>query len=476
MNFGQFFSILRARWWVAALIFVLAVGVTAGVSFMLPKQYTASASVVIDVKPDPVSAIMYAGMASPAFMATQVDIIKSDRVAQRVVRDLKLADNPQVRQQWLDATQGQGSIEVWLGEMFQASLDVKPSRESNVITVGYKAQDPRFAAGLSNAFVQAYIATSLELRVDPAKRYTSFFDAQSKEAREALEKAQARLSDFQREKGIIATDERLDIETSRLNELSSQLVAIQAVAAESNSRQAQAGSASADRMQEVLSNPIISGLKTDLSRQEARLKELNARLGDAHPQVVELKANIAELRVKIAEETSRVTGGVGVTSAINRSREAQVRAALDSQRSKVLGLKQVRDEGLVLSREVENAQRAYDALMTRFNQTSLESQTTQSNVNLLTPATAPLHPSSPSIRLNVLVAVFLGTLTGIGAALALEFLDRRVRGLADIPGALDLPVIGIMPGPTSKRLFRSDRVRLAEQRMIGRLAAPVSRA
>jgi chain length determinant protein EpsF len=469
MTLGQVFAVLRARWKIALLMFVLTVGVTLAVSLMLPKQFTATASIVIDVKPDPVSAIMYAGLASPAFMATQVDIIRSDRVAYRVVRNLKLADSPQVRQQWLDETGGDGNIEVWLADTFSKKLDVQPSRESNVINVSYTAPDPRFAAGLANAFVQAYIETSLELRVDPAKQYSTFFDKRGKEARDALEQAQAKLSAFQREKGIVATDERLDVENARLNELSSQLVMIQAVAAESNSRQGQATGSSAAQMQEVLSNPVINSLKSQVSVQEARLKELSARYGAAHPQVVELKANIAELQVKIAEETKRVTGGVGVTSTINRAREAQLRASLAAQRNKVLDLKQVRDEGMVLAREVENAQRTYDSLMARSNQTSLESQTTQSNSNVLTQAVAPLVPSSPKVVLNTLLSVFLGALLALGAAFLLELLDRRVRSVDDVAAALQLPVLGIMPKPGAK----IRRGRLQGPSMQQRLMAPL---
>ncbi|WP_204270938.1 hypothetical protein, partial [Escherichia coli] len=75
---------------------------------------------------------------NPAFMATQVDVFQSDRVALRVVRNLKLAENPAIREQWQSETRGEGAIEVWLAELFQRNLDVKPSRESNVINVSYK--------------------------------------------------------------------------------------------------------------------------------------------------------------------------------------------------------------------------------------------------------------------------------------------------------------------------------------------------
>lgn len=476
MTFGQILSILIARKRAALLVFFLVVTTTLVVSLLLPKQYTATASVVIDFKPDPISAVMFGGVASPAQMATQLDIIQSDRVAQRVVRNLKLDESPQVRQQWMDATNGEGSIQTWLAGVFQKSMDVKPSRESNVISVTYRAPDPRFAAALANAFVQAYIDTALELRVDPAKQYSSFFDKQGKEARDALEKAQAKLSAFQREKGIIATDERMDVETTRLNDLSSQLVMIQAVAAESNSRQGQARGTASDQMQEVLNNQVISALKSQMSAQEARLKELSARYGSAYPQVIELKANIAELKVKIDDETRRVTGGVGVTSTINRAREAQIQAALAAQRAKVLNLKQVRDEGMVLAREVDNAQRSYDTLMARSMQTSLESQTTQSNINILTQAVPPIEPSSPRVVLNTILSVFLGALLAVGTALLLEMLDRRVRNVDDVVAVLGLPVLGVMPKPGSKLRLGQKQLSSFQQRLMAPLPQPAKGA
>jgi chain length determinant protein EpsF len=280
MTFRQFLSILRARKWAALMVFALVVATTVAGSLLLPKTYTGTASVVIDARPDPLTAMMNPSAAMPSFMATQVDIMTSDRVALRVIRDLKLLDNPQLRAQWLDEAEGKGVIEQWLVDLLQKKLDVKPSRESNVISIAYKSPDPRFAAGLANAFAQAYIATTLELRVDPAQQFKKFFDVQTKGARDTVERAQAKVSAFQRAKGIIASDERLDVETMRLNELSSQLTQLQAVSAESTSRQGQAQGAQSDRLQEVLNSPLIGGMKAELARNEARLQELNAKFGD----------------------------------------------------------------------------------------------------------------------------------------------------------------------------------------------------
>ncbi|WP_396267781.1 chain length determinant protein EpsF [Ideonella sp.] len=468
MNFSQFVAILRARWKLSAALLALVVLATAAFSLLSPKRYTASASVVVDVKPDPITGIVLGQMLNPSIMATQVDIIQSSRVATRVARNLKLNDNPLVREQWQEATGGAGDINDWLARNFLTQLEVRPSRESNVISIGFQAPDPAFAAALANAFVQAYIDTAVELRVDPAKQYSGFFDQRAKDARDALEAASSRLSAFQRDNGIVGSDERLDVETARLNDLSSQLVMMQAISSESRSREAQAAGGKGDRLSEAMMNPVVTNLKFELNRAEAQLQELNTRLGDKHPQVEQARASVAEMRSRLNTELQRSTSSVGVTASINSSREAQTRSQLEAQRAKVLKLKEQRDAMAVLQRDVENAQRSYDTIVGRLNQTLLESQTQQSNINVLSPATVPLKPSSPKVLLNIALAMFVGTLLAVGLALVRELLDRRVRSTTDLIDTLGVPVLGVVPKPILAR----GRPSLMAQRVIsGRLAS-----
>src|SRR5262249_15482989 len=157
---------------------------------------------------------------------------------------------------------------------------------SNVITVAFKWPDAKFAAGMANAFVQAYLDTNVDLRNFPARQYTSYFESRANDAHAALEKAQQKLSQFQRDNGIVNGAARLDVETARLNDLSSQLVLMQGQAADARTRAA-AGRSSVDQMQEALNNPVVAGLKVDLSREQAHLQELKSRYGANHPQVQE---------------------------------------------------------------------------------------------------------------------------------------------------------------------------------------------
>jgi chain length determinant protein EpsF len=430
--------------------------------------------VVVDqTRPDPVAGTTYTGNPSPAFMATQVDVLKSDRVAFNVVRKLGLAKDPELRAIWQQSS-GEGNFETWLAERIGGSLDVKPSRESNVISVSFKDGDAEQAASIANLFVQAYLDVNLELRVDPAKQYSSFFESRAKELRANLEKAQARLSNYQREKGVVVASEgQIDVETARLNELSSQLVAVQAVAAESGSR----AQASAEGLQEVVNNPILGVLRGDLTRAEAKLQELNSRLGENHPQVIEAKANISSLRNRLSSETRRVAGTVGVSNSINRQREIEIRSQLESQRARVAKLRTAREEGAVLVRDIDAAQRAYDAVMARLNQTSLESHVTQSNSYVLAPAVPPLLPSSPRIVRNFVLAMVLGTILAFMVAVLLEYVDRRVRTDDEITEVLGLPLLGTLPRPGGKGRFVGRRTPLVTAGgFFRRLPAPGKRA
>ena len=439
MNFSQFLLILKARWLVAALALAVTVATTLAVSLLLPKSYTAGVSLVVDSKAkDPITGTLLPVQLLPGYLATQVDIIKSQNVALKVVDGLKLAENPTIRQQFQEATQGEGDVRHWLAEKLLKKLDVKPSRESSVIQVEFEGADPRFSAIVANAFAQGYVNTNLELKIEPARQTTAFYDEQVKQLRDNLEKAQGKLSEYQQKKGLVASDERIDVETARLAELSSQLVAAQGQTYDSTSRQSQ----SQNSLAEVEQNPLIQGLKHDLAAGETKLSELAQKVGKNHPQYQRAQAEVESLRAKLENEMKVATRSVGTTAKVAQTREADIRGSLAAQKARILSLKQHRDEASVLIRDVENAQRLYDAALQRYGQTRLEAQNNHTDIAVLNPAVPPVEASSPKIFLNTILAVFLGSLLGIGLAFLMEMIDRRVRSGEDLSAALDIAVLG----------------------------------
>jgi succinoglycan biosynthesis transport protein ExoP len=445
MTVSQFFLIVRARWRSALIVFAGVLAVALAFTLLLPRNFTATGSVVLDVKsPDPIAGLVLPGMTVSGYMATQVDVLQSERVMLRAINELRLDQDPQLRASWMRSTDGQGSFQSWLAEQMGKALDARPSKESNVIVVSYTSRNRQVAADTVNAVIGAYIATTLELRTEPAKEFNAFFDQSTKKLREALEVANSRFSAFQQNNGIVVSDEKLDIENARLADLSTQMVQLQAIADQSGSRESQAVSRG-DQMAEVITNPAVMSLTTDLARARANLREIEERYGDQYPKTVEARASIRELSSRLDVQKARIVGSLGVNNASDKSRLASLSTALETQRAKVLHLKGLRDDAAVLRRDVENAQRSYDAAFVKRSQSTLESQATQTNVSLIKNATPPAAPSFPRVNLNLAVALLLALVLGLATAVFREYRDWRLRTDSDVLDALKQPLLGVLP-------------------------------
>lgn len=462
MNFTQFLLILNARKWIILGVLALTVAVTAAVSLLLPKEYTATTTLIIDSKSkDPFTGQLFPSQMFPGYMATQIDVIKSAQVAQKVVRALKLADNPATREQFMEATEGKGTVEQWLADVLLQKLDAEPSRESSIITVSFSGADPQFAAAMANAFAKTYIDTSLELRLAPARQTAEWFDQQIVQLRQKVDEAQQKLTAYQREKGIVESEERLDVETRRMADLAGQMVAAQSASFDASSRTRDGAS-----LPEVINNPVVQGLKAQVSQGEGKLAEMSKRVGTNHPEFLRLQAEVNTYKIKLATELKTATRGVGATAGAARQRFSELSGAFDRQKARVLGLKQQREEATLLARDLENAQRVYDSALQRYGQTRMEAQSTQTDIAVLNPAVPPTTPSKPRVILNILLSLFLGTLLGVGIGFLVELLDRRVRSGQDIAVALGIPVLGEVSGrggfiERMRRVFRRNRPALA---------------
>lgn len=444
MNLIQFLIILRARIWVVLSIFLVAVATTTLVTiFLLPNEYTATTSLVVDSKAkDQFTGQLMPIQLLPGYMATQTDILLSRKVALKVVDNLKLVDSPGTHEQFMEATQGKGNIRDWLAGLLLLKLSVQPSLESSVIKVSFTGTDPSFAALVANAFATAYIETSLDLRLAPAKQSAAWFDQQIVQLRENVDKAQQKLTAYQREKGIVESDDRnMDVETRRMVDLAGQIVSAQSALFDANSR-ARASSS----LPEVISNPVVQGLKAQVAQGEGKLAEMAGRLGTNHPEFLRLQAEVNTYKVKLATELGTASRGVGATAGAARQRFNELSAAFDRQKVKVLSLKQQREEAMLLGRDLANAQQIYDAALQRYGQTRMEAQSTQTDVAVLNPAIPPTEKSKPKTLLNILLSAFIGIILGVALAFVLEMLDRRVRSGLDIASELGIPVLAELGG------------------------------
>ncbi|HEU4485790.1 MAG TPA: Wzz/FepE/Etk N-terminal domain-containing protein [Povalibacter sp.] len=420
MTFQHMLRILWVRRGLVMSVIGVAMALTIVSWLIRPATYVATASVVVDARGvDPLTGNASNSLGITSVLATQEDIITSRAVALQVVDMLHL-ENKEDR-----------SRQAWAATL-NRNLKVKPEAQSSVLRLSYADEDPEFAAQVANAFADAYLQTSLDLKLEPTRRQSEWFNQQLQGLRTRVESEQENLSDYQREHGVLdAGANRLDVENARLASISDQLVEAQRVqqAAEARLRQADVALRS-DRLNELpdsMSNGLLQSLKGEQIRAQAKLADLSERYARNHPQIIAANAEIASLNQRISAEMQALKGSLQQSAQIARQQVADLQRSFDAQKSHILQLTQQRDEMSVRNREVETAQSAYANALQRSTQLKLESQLNQANAAVLDRANPPQHPDGLGLIAGVVLAIMFGGMLGVAIALGLEMLDRRVR-------------------------------------------------
>lgn len=431
-------SVIRGRPTVFLAVLCGVIALVLLGTYLIPPRYTAQAQVIVEGRR---ASQGMPTLSSP--VATEAELLVSERVAIAALRLLGLQNDPALAAKWKETTEGRGDFEAWSAEQLLKKLDVKPSRESNILTVSYSSPDPAVAAKTVNAFLKAYVDTTIAIRDESATQSSDSFDGRTKSLKAALALAEEKLTTFQRENGVAFNDERYDVENLRLAELNAQLVTLQSAAANAAGRQRQAAANRAG-MEEVRKDPVVASLSIDLARQEARLVELRSKAGDQHPSVGEQRETLNELRGRLEAATRSATSTIGIESRIAAERAASVQSALVSQRARVMEAKSKRDQAQRLQLDLEQARKAYDTAVTRSNDTVLESGASRGSVSVVKVATVPAKPSFPKPWVNLAASIVIGLLAAVAAAFWRESRDRRLRLEQDVYDMLEQPLLGVI--------------------------------
>lgn len=446
MDLNQFLLALRARRKAFMMVLAAVIVTAVAVALIVPKKYVSTATLLVDARDEQtMERSRMTARERAGYIATQIDLIKSSRVAKQVARDLKIAQQPGVREAWESATGGAGTIEDWIAAGLTEKV-VADVPGSNVLSISYSSSDPREAAAVANAYAKAYLDTTLALRTEPTREAASWFDKQLASMRGQVNQAQSKLAAYQKSKGITFADERADVDASRLTELMTAYAAARNAAHEAQLRHRQAqqvaASGTPDAMAEIMASAPITEVRTALARSESAFAAAAVDLGPNHPMYQRLEGDLKAQRAKLDGEMKKMVASLGNAAQQAQRREEELKRAVAAQNDRIHSMKDHRAVMAVMSRDVDNAQRAYDAVLTRFMTNQIDSRAQTTNVAMLSPAIEALNPTHPKIGLISGLAVVIGLLLAAAVVYVLEALDRRVRSRADLESRLAVPSLG----------------------------------
>ncbi|VAW88632.1 hypothetical protein MNBD_GAMMA16-1170 [hydrothermal vent metagenome] len=485
ISIGQYFHILRARRFLLIIMPLLSVALAAGYTVQLPKVYTAKTSINFDFQGGNLFFNESNVTRQGPYIQTQMDVIKSRVVAEKVVNSLNekelenLLAAVAARRSPLDnlissgrksilgffSTSGRVSVGVadttssveltnhqrypWLAGAARARLKAVPVYGSRFVWVEYTSTNPHIARIVANAYANTYIAVNIEMITEPAKRTKNWLGEQISVLREELEESQARLTAYQQSQGIVATNARMDTENRRLENLTRELIEAQSETRQSVEQLAQLDATlgrgnSPLTLSVIFENALVQRLSSDVRKLEAKRAEQSSKLGLNHPQYQRTLIELREANNDLEQAVKSVIVSIRNLVKLSKNREKSVELDFQKQKKLVLDFKYQHDQIIVLERDVTSAQTTYNTALMQQNQSGLRSLVDQTNANIVDVAKTPSAPSGPKIMKNLAIGVFVGFVFGLGIVILMELVDRRVRSKEDMDNLLGIPVLAIL--------------------------------
>ena len=437
---------LAARKGLISGVALVTIGAAIAAGILLPKTYTATAEVYIEYRgSDPILGRQFSAMQDESYMATQVDIIKSDDVARYVIDTTGAMDTPVARQEV--TSKGEAIVRSGLMRAVGSDLQVTPKRNSRVLDLQFSSKDPLFARDALNAVIKGYIEVNNKIHSTPAKQRQEQYSGQLVALQMEVDRIQREITAYQQQEGIVDADERMDTGSRQFSDLNSRLLTIQAAQSEATTRKRsiQALLATGTRaydIPEISRQEGVRDVKLRLIEVEGRLSEASGVLGRNHPRYRSLEAD----RTALLAQLERVSGSAMQSIEQEEKRFAEqmgrLQIEIKTRQGQLLEMKKHRDVIASYQRQLTSAQQIYNSAVARYDEILIQSNVTSPTIAVLQWAEKPIRHSKPNVVNNVLVSIPGGVMLGLILALFLELTYRRVRCVEDLKNSLPVPVLG----------------------------------
>jgi polysaccharide biosynthesis transport protein len=461
----EYLRILVKHRWLILSIVAAAVVLGAVTTLMKTPLYTSHIRLQIDRASDK---IVQGGNITPEtndddlFMQTQYEVLQSETMAARVASALKLGDDPTfLRPRDFSiigffenlfssaSTPAQESKKADLQDaaagVVAANRIVQPVLGSRLVDIGYSDPDPGRAQRIAAAYGDAFIASNLDKRFEANSYAKVFLEDQLQQLKLRVEESQKALLNYGQKEEIVQSNDKASIAESNLGAANAALGTIVAERIKNEQQWKQLEPATAINLPQLLSNPVIEGLRTKRSTLQTEYQQKLQTFKPSYPDMVQLSSQIAEIDRQLTIEVNTLKESFKAAYQVSLDQEDEMKARIDTLKQEVLDLQKRLITYNMLKRDVDTNQSLYDGLLQRYKEVDVAAGVTANNVFVVDKATWPGSPSSPLIVRALLIWFGAGLLIAFGTAFVLDRLDDTLRSPEDVERALGFATLGIIP-------------------------------
>jgi len=303
LHFLDYWRVIRSRKEIVLAVLFLVVITGVAYTFTLPEIYASQARIAVNqdtVEIDPFNSSMSGARAyDPYFLRTQFEIIQSKPILEEVIDRLNL------QEVW--GKSGEKLSKGVAYKILRSSLDVSQYRDTNLIALTARREDPKEAARIANELASVYRDARLEVK---RKEMTRAMDALSRELekqQERVDLAQTRVEDLRQQLDITVlpgSSTENSVEKLRLQQLEGDRISAQVEMLVGKARYDQLEAMEGDDLLTasayVSQDPFVEGLRTQIKDYEVSLSSMLENYGPNHPEVKKIQAARDELMTKLA--------------------------------------------------------------------------------------------------------------------------------------------------------------------------------
>jgi capsular exopolysaccharide synthesis family protein len=494
----DYFRVLKRYRWLIAMCAISVVVCVGLYTFTRTPIYTAQATLLIERRAPQVLKIQDAlseSIEHAEYFKTQHEILKSRALAARVVKEQGLESNAlfvgqrggeekigfvaglfQTFREWRasfsqspkSTNEAVTGVKPQIVDKYLGMLKIGPIRGTGLVQVGFDTPVPALSAQLANGHAGAYIRYGLSLRSRTNEEALVFLETKLVELKRRIENSEAALNSYRRDNGIISLNEKENIVVDRLSDLNRRLTEAEAerISLEAKVRTIRSGKY--DSLASLASDPVVQNVKNEIARLESEQIQLAKEFKPGYPPLDKVTAQLENSRHRLIAELQNEVQKIQSAYQAARTKEAELRAKMQEQKTATLNLKDSAVEYAILAREVDTNKQLYDSVLQRIKEVGIAAEVQTSNIYVMENAERPRVASYPNKRRSLLLALLMGLAGGVGLAFVLEHLDNTFKNPEELEAYVRLPHLGVVPdfetirnngeGPVSRMLGPAKRL------------------
>ena len=481
VHLRDYLDVIFRRKWLVISFLALTFITTLILTLASPKIYKASTSIEVmpqNQKVTKFEEVVATEMRGQEFYQTQVDLLQNNGLTRRVIERLELVNHPVIIETLYEngkpgiVSRIRASVKNLFSALISSNedrdknssliseedlkqqalikfiennLEVSPKRNSMLIGISFMSPDRQLSQSVANAFVEEFVNWNMEKKLEASQLAREFLMKQIDRAKISLEKAEEDLNRFAKQAGIVSLDAKLNSVYRQLEELNSALAMAEAelIAKESIYKQATLDGPSS--LPQVMENQVISGLKAEYARLRSEYEDLSVTFHDEYPSVKSLKMKISSIADRINIEEQKVYLAIANQYKAGLQKVETMRARVEYQKKMAIDLNERATQYKIMAREVETNKGIYQSLLERTKEIESMVGVSSSNIHIIDKAMLPIKPFKPKVKLNLLLAIVVGMMGGLGLAFFLEYFTDTITNPDEISDRFHIPILGVAP-------------------------------